>query len=487
MDVRIVLNDRRKFVGILSILLVGGFLAVSLISYRVAHDSISEQIAVDTLPLTSDNIYSEIQRDLLRPIFISSVMAQDTFLRDWALAGEQEPERLRRYLQEIQNRYDTVTSYFISEKSRNYYHPTGIVKKVAEDAPEDAWYFRTRDLPAGEEYEVNIDTDTADRASTTVFVNYRVYDYGGEFIGITGVGLAVELVKQLVETYQRRYGRQVYFIDRQGEVALHGDGFEGPLTIHQRPGLKRIATQILTSPSGSFSFRRGNRKVYLNSRLVPEFKWYLMVEQEEDPAERRLLKTLLVNLLLSLLVTGGVLLLAYLTIGGYQRRLEQMAATDKLTGTANRQAFEILFEQTVRSAKRKEASLSVVMLDIDRFKQVNDTYGHLAGDLVLRTVANLIRRAIRESDTVCRWGGEEFLLLLPECDLDHARKLAERIRSAVEARSIATGLDRVTVTASLGVAQYGHDELPAELLSRADRALYEAKGQGRNRVTLSKR
>ena len=106
------------FAVVLCILLVVGFLTTSFVSFYVARQSLEQQISESPLPLTSDNIYSEIQRDLLQPIFISSLMAQDTFVRDWTLGGENDPEQIIRYLSEIQMRYDTVTAYFISDKTR---------------------------------------------------------------------------------------------------------------------------------------------------------------------------------------------------------------------------------------------------------------------------------------------------------------------------------------------------------------------------------
>lgn len=105
-------NRKYSFMSVLAVLLVVGFLFTSIISYFVAKKSLSEQIAGSTLPLTSDNIYSEIQQDLLRPIFISSLMAHDTFVRDWVLGGETDSDKMTRFLSEIQKRYGTVTSFF---------------------------------------------------------------------------------------------------------------------------------------------------------------------------------------------------------------------------------------------------------------------------------------------------------------------------------------------------------------------------------------
>jgi diguanylate cyclase (GGDEF)-like protein len=477
-----VLDRKRRFVWLLTLLLSAGFVSTSLISYWVAHESISDQISQNTLPLTSDNVYSEIQRDLLHPIFISSLMAQDTFVRDWVIAGESEPAKLIRYLKEIQDRYHTVTSFFVSDVSRNYYHSTAILKKVDENSVEDRWYFRSRDLPEGVDYEINIDSDTADRKSTTVFVNYRVYDYAGAVIGVIGVGLAVDVVKELIESYQQRFQRRVFFIDHSGEITMYGNQFKGEHSIHRRPGLATIAQQILNTPDGAFSYRHEGKTVYLNSRLIPEFQWQLIVEQEADPAEQRLFNTLLVNLFLSLMVTAIVFFFVNMMVERYQRRLETMATTDKLTGVANREMFELLLEQSIKDSIRRGSAIAVIMLDIDHFKRVNDQYGHLVGDRVLHDIAATIATKIRSSDTLCRWGGEEFTVLLPDCDLTQANKIAEQIRVAIESHHIAFGSVNLAITASFGVSQYRAIELSEELFRRVDKALYQAKEQGRNQV-----
>ncbi|MDO9477184.1 MAG: diguanylate cyclase, partial [Pseudohongiella sp.] len=155
---------RRKFIFIsaLTALMIVGFMATSLTSYFVVQESLSRNVSEQMLPLTSDNIYSEIQRDLLRPILISSVMATDTFVRDWALEGEEDSARIISYLNEIQQQYNTITAFYVSDATRQYYHPSGVLKTVSEQDPADAWYFRVRGLQ--QDYEVNVDTDTADRS-----------------------------------------------------------------------------------------------------------------------------------------------------------------------------------------------------------------------------------------------------------------------------------------------------------------------------------
>jgi diguanylate cyclase (GGDEF)-like protein len=161
------------------------------------------------------------------------------------------------------------------------------------------------------------------------------------------------------------------------------------------------------------------------------------------------------------------------------KALQHLAATDPLTGLANRRGGERHIANEISRAKRERRPLSCVLIDLDRFKQVNDTFGHQAGDQLLRDVSNLLRRTVRAYDILVRWGGEEFLLVLPGVDRDVARSLAERVRIAVEALDT-HGLGPVTLSA--GVAGFENDYDFASTLKAADRRLYQAKASGRNCV-----
>lgn len=161
------------------------------------------------------------------------------------------------------------------------------------------------------------------------------------------------------------------------------------------------------------------------------------------------------------------------------KALQHLAATDPLTGLANRRGGEKHIASEIARAKREKRPLSCILLDIDRFKQVNDTYGHQAGDQLLRDISALLRRTVRAYDVLVRWGGEEFLLVLPGVDLDLARVLAERVRVAVE-MSDTHGIGAVTISA--GVARFDNDYDFAATLRTADQRLYEAKASGRNCV-----
>ncbi len=167
------------------------------------------------------------------------------------------------------------------------------------------------------------------------------------------------------------------------------------------------------------------------------------------------------------------------------QRMEMMATTDGLTGLFNRRRFTELLEEALARAKRFSRQVSVLMVDADHFKSVNDTYGHPVGDIVLTRIAGILMKEARRTDVVARYGGEEFVVVLDETDVRGARSVAERIREKIERELIQGEFGRVRVTASLGLATWPeHADSMEDLLERADQALYEAKKNGRNRVEV---
>ncbi|HRQ63460.1 MAG TPA: diguanylate cyclase [Xanthomonadaceae bacterium] len=167
------------------------------------------------------------------------------------------------------------------------------------------------------------------------------------------------------------------------------------------------------------------------------------------------------------------------------RKLEFVAIHDRLTGLYNRICLDEKLSQEIKRARRYGSLISVVVLDIDSFKEVNDRHGHLVGDRVLQRLGTVIAQSLRETDVGGRWGGEEFMLILPETQVEQAVRLAERIRLGFASQVFAfDGEDRV-LTVSCGVAQYRQDDDIESLFSRADRALYRAKHGGRNRTVCA--
>jgi two-component system, cell cycle response regulator len=166
--------------------------------------------------------------------------------------------------------------------------------------------------------------------------------------------------------------------------------------------------------------------------------------------------------------------------------LARLAAVDELTGVYNRRVlFEHLEDEVTRS-KRYGNALSMLMLDLDWFKQVNDRYGHAAGDAVLKEFSQRLCRSVRGVDLVCRYGGEEFCVILPQTSLGKAMRAAEHIRTAIQRKPFEYDGTAIPMTVSIGLTSFVPDEVdsPTDLLERADKALYEAKNGGRNQVRI---
>ena len=162
--------------------------------------------------------------------------------------------------------------------------------------------------------------------------------------------------------------------------------------------------------------------------------------------------------------------------------LKKEAIYDFLTKCYNKKEIEFLLERFLKEAIRYNLPLSVMMLDIDHFKKINDTYGHLAGDFVLKEVAKIIKSTIRKSDACGRFGGEEFLIILPNTKLSGAMKLAERIRENIQNHQFVFQEHKITITVSIGITSVSKNDSIFSIIERADEALYEAKHKGRNRV-----
>jgi diguanylate cyclase (GGDEF)-like protein len=165
------------------------------------------------------------------------------------------------------------------------------------------------------------------------------------------------------------------------------------------------------------------------------------------------------------------------------RIVAKQARIDGLTGLANRRQFEYQLAAELARLERFGGSLAIVLADLDDFKDVNDRFGHPAGDAVLREFARTLEERIRDIDVAARWGGEEFVLLLPGTDLAGAARVAERVRGALEERVVVSADgDPIRITASFGIAAYPDARSAEDLLEKADAALYQAKWAGKNRV-----
>lgn len=475
--------SRFSLLLLISLILLGGFLALSIVNYRVARDTIRRDLVSSALPMMRDTIYSEIQVDLVRPVFVASLMASDTFLKEWAQNGERDIGQVSRYLTEISRTYNFFSTFFVSALTNRYYHFNGLLKTVHPDDAQDSWFFSF--VQRGKNVELNVDADQAANNTLTIFVNHRLHSSAGKLLGVTGVGLRLDSVADLLRGYEDKYGRRVHLVDSHGTIQVQsrpGPGLKN--NIRNLPGIADVADALLSTQGvpRDVTFDREGDTVFATVRHIPELDWFLVVEQEED----RVLGGVRATLARTMLAGGGVSILViglvWTAVRRYQARLETLAATDALTGAYNRREFARLHTTAVQGVLRHEDQYALLMIDMDGFKQVNDASGHFEGDRILQHFAVLVRTHIRATDALIRLGGDEFAILC-RAETTQAALLAERLRTAVEQSTEINPAHReARVTLSIGGVRMEAEETLDALCRRGDEMLYAAKAQGRNRV-----
>ena len=473
---------KQRMLVVVSLLIVIGFMLTASVSFYLSRQAALNSLVEHEMPLTSDNIYAEVQRDLIKPRTVSSFMGNDTFLKDWILAGEQDSTSVVRYLSEIKRKYGAFTAFMVSDLTRNYYHAEGLLKEVSENDSRDDWYFHLRQIPGNS--ELNLDPDLANGDQLTIFINFKIRASDGTFLGATGLGLNLASITQTFSDYRARYGNNVYLVTPTGNLLLHDRSGSVSTSLYQKIGVKSVVEQVLSQPEGRFSYEKDGRTYLLNTRHIEELNLILCVEAEEGQVDEALFPPLFITLFVCFVVTGVVLALLLKAINHYQQELESVAWQDPLTGLLNRRAFTERYERIKSGHLRSGKPLSLLMIDVDHFKTINDRGGHSLGDQVLQHIADLLDDNQRPTDCLGRWGGEEFILLLPDTGLEQAAQIAERIRAKLEEHQLVFQLCQQEVTLSIGVAeQQGLFDLDAHVLA-ADMALYKAKQDGRNCVRL---
>jgi len=466
------MSVKSKLLIVLSVILLATFLATSLINYSLTRDAVREELLTSSLPLTGKNIYSEIHTAMMRPLLVSSSMAHDAFLKNWIKDGEKDIAAITQYLADIQNEYGFLTTFFVSAITDKYYYQEGLQKRINPRGAHDVWYYAfTR---SKEKYDFIVDTNETASHKLTIFINFRVEDNKGRLLGVAGVGVNMDKAISLLEKTQKEYGRKVYLVDQDGLVQVHlEERFIRQRYITEANGISDVADGILQNHEtpANFEYDVDGQHILLSTHYIPEFQWYLIVEQVEEQAlttaRNNLIRTLLIGLAASILI----IVTCALVVNYYQSRIEKMAKTDPLTGTANRRALEEHFGLKAYRSDRYDEPFSVIILDLDDFKPINDTYGHIEGDKILKAVAQVLKPVIRPSDLLVRWGGDEFLILLDGTSSD-AGTLANRACRAIK------NCSDIPTSVSCGSAEYALKEDLDTLTRRADEAMYKAKAKG---------
>ncbi len=386
---------------------------------------------------------------------------------------------------------------------------------------------RTRDAFVGEP------SWDASLGKPTIVIAVPIRRDDGLFLGALGAKITLTDLRNRLEELSGQRSRDVYVITEQGRVVISSLSSSAEV---MRTTLPASTTRELLERDGQtvVQTRPQGREVVATLRRVPQLRWAAVVEMPRDAAAQEVGALRFRTVLLLVVLVLGVGVVAFIVGGfitrpldrlteaaarvaagdlsvelpavgsgdvGYLTRafntlvsrlrekeshgeLEKLSLTDALTGLYNRRYLMGTLASEVQRSRRLRRAFSVLLADVDRFKQYNVTYGHLAGDAALVKIAEVFRKTTRQVDCVARYGGEEFVVMLLEANLATATLVAERVRARVAAEDLGEG----TLTLSIGLAEYPDGgDTPEELIATADAAMYKAKSAGRNQVVVGGR
>jgi diguanylate cyclase (GGDEF)-like protein len=453
-------------ITLLSVFAVTGYVAINNI---VSEQSRIQQQAVSP-------VYSLVNRELLKPLHIAETFAE-TITFEQILNNDVDESFLLAQLARMEERLGLI--FFVAlEKQRRQLMSDGRSFDLIEG--EVYWYFEALDT------KERILADLGQVGNVHLFFDVKIYSDNDEFLGFVGVGKPIKSFIESLNKYKAQYGYDFLFVNERDQVLLSSVP-DYVVTDDYVPDLKSLpwfddAAVNLTDLSNVI-VENDDKEVLISEISIPQLNWRLLLLTPLETRQAQLTKTFAMNALLASSVIIIVISGIFAVFISYKRKLEKRMETDALTGLANRSYLQRRYQQL----RKRSANICIVMVDLDHFKQINDQYGHGAGDEVLRTAANVLTNILRNGDTVCRWGGEEFVLLIPEITAQNCIALVEKARREVERGNVKHGNHTITFTASFGVTAGSTSLQLSKHLANADMALYESKRNGRNRATLFKK
>ena len=457
-----------------SILVLFALVVVSIVT--LVHISVSNIVAEQSRAQQQSHspALQLIIEQLMQPLHISQTLAKAKELKDLMQNPENSEEQIFATLKRLNNEF-SLNFFIASEISRIQYDSNGNRIELLEDKVD--WYFR---------YKAQSEDAMADIGqwqNPQFYIDLKIYDDSGKFLGVFGVGKSLNAFTQVFNEYKKTYEYDFIFVDQDKNITLTSD----PNLLVKGVTFKNLADlpwfQALEPEQQQDSLNNLLLEVNGQEALIAElniqpFDWTLYIITPLQSRQTEISRGFIISIVTLLAVIFGLFLLIYNLLYYFKKDIQKIKQIDILTELANRNNTILKFEELMYERQ----SVSLVLIDLDNFKPINETHGRKAGDIVLRQVAQMLQHDIRETDILGRWGGEEFILLLPDTGPHEAVELCQQLCKKIAAMTITTGTTSIQITASFGVSFTATPRTMSEIISAADDALFAAKRDGRNMV-----
>jgi len=431
-------------------------------------------------------LFSLINSEIIRPLTVSQYMASDPFLRDYIEQEKIDQEVIFNYLTQVSKQFNTL-SFVAIEKHQKFFDSNN--KTANLSSKETEWYQRLKAIDKTEF------TDFGDAQNPHLFFDVKMFNSQKEFLGFTGLAIDLDHFATQFAKFKEDYGFELYFVDDNNDVTLSSEQIMKTVSHHRKDAITNIDqlpwyqhhqnNHQSSDNTGSHFFDYSSDDLIISQIPLKELNWRVFIIAPPITEQSVYWQLFLQNLIILLAVSLVLYSLFTLCIKNFRTDLVKDSETDHLTKLPNRSFIHWKYSQLNQEYKH----VSVVIADIDNFKRLNDTYGHLFGDEVLKVIAKKLSENLRPIDLVGRWGGEEFILILPTTSADQAQEIINRIRKDIAQTTFTTPSNssqkKLNVTVSFGISHSNLEGvLLEEILTKADQALYLAKASGKNQVVI---
>jgi diguanylate cyclase (GGDEF)-like protein len=445
--------------------------------FRASHQKQQEVV----MPL-----FSLINSEIIRPLTVSQYMASDPFLRDYIEQDEIDKDIIFNYLTHVSTQFNTL-SFVAIEKHQLSFDSNN--KTMSLSSKETEWYQRLKAIDKTEF------TDFGDAQNPHLFFDVKMFNKQQDFLGFIGLAIDLDHFATKFTKFKEDYGFELYFVDDNNDVTLSSEQIMQTMSHHRKdvitninqlPWYQHYQKENESSNDNVPNFFGSTSDNLIISQIpLKELNWRVFIIAPPITEQSVYWQLFIQNLIILLVVSLGLYCLFTLCIKNFRTDLVKDSETDHLTELPNRSFIHWKYSQL----NQEYEQVSVVIADIDNFKVLNDTYGHLFGDDVLKIIAKKLSENLRTIDLVGRWGGEEFILILPETSTRQAQEIMNRIRKNIVQTPFTSpsksGNEKLNVTVSFGISDGSlKGVLLEEILAEADQALYLAKANGKNQVVI---
>ncbi len=453
------------------------FIVVLVAIVALTHFSISKIVAEQSRAQQQSisPALNLIVQEILKPLHVAETLGKAKELQTQLTDPMISDEAILSSLERLHQEFD-MDFFIASEKRRRQFFSNGETLDLVEG--DVNWYFKYRDQPKP------LVADIGKWEDTHIYIDIKVFDSDGKFIGFFGVGKSLSGFLSVFEDFKSQYGYDFIFVNGAGDITLSSDpqlnakkaGFTNLASLNW---FQELATEQQTNLNNLLIQVDGQDNLIAEVAL-PQFDWQLLLLTPLHARQIHISQAFIFSVVVVLIVIFGLFLLINNLLYFYKRNSQNSLKNTSIDGLVTPETLEVYYKQLLFDKRE----VSLILVDIDNLTAINDTHGVKTGDRVLRQLGNMLYQHLPNEAMASRWGGKEFLLILPDTGPNEAMELGRILRFKTATITISNGSQPITFTASFGVSYTATERPLNTVVESANEAMYQAKRDGRNLVRL---